>query len=129
MLAPGVGFDYVSRMELGVYTFAETTPDPATGKTIGTAQRLRDLLEEIELADQVGLDVYGIGEHHREDFSAAAPPMILSAAAARTKSPIHLRCTCGFLIPSRHIVCPKLQTTAIRSAVERWNQTGNQHTI
>ena len=72
-------------MELGVYTFAETTPDPATGKTIGTAQRLRDLLEEIELADQVGLDVYGIGEHHREDFSAAAPPMILSAAAARTK--------------------------------------------
>ena len=85
MLAPGVGFDYVSRMELGVYTFAETTPDPATGKTIGTAQRLRDLLEEIELADQVDLDVYGIGEHHREDFSAAAPPMILSAAAARTK--------------------------------------------
>lgn len=72
-------------MELGVYTFAETTPDPATGKTIDTAQRLRDLLEEIELADQVGLEVFGIGEHHRADFSASAPPMILAAAAERTK--------------------------------------------
>jgi hypothetical protein len=49
-------------MEIGVYTFAETTPDPATGKTIETGQRLRDLLEEIELADQVGLEVFGIGE-------------------------------------------------------------------
>jgi len=78
-------FDYVWGMELGVYTFAETTPDPATGKTIDTARRLRDLLEEIELADQVGLDVYGIGEHHRADFSASAPPMILAAAAERTK--------------------------------------------
>jgi probable LLM family oxidoreductase len=72
-------------MEIGVYTFAETTPDPATGKTIDTAQRLRDLVEEIELADQVGLEVFGIGEHHRRDFSASAPPMILAAAAERTK--------------------------------------------
>ena len=72
-------------MELGVYTFAETTPDPTTGQTIDTAQRLRDLLEEIELADQVGLEVFGIGEHHRADFSASAPPMILAAAAERTR--------------------------------------------
>jgi probable LLM family oxidoreductase len=73
-------------MEIGVYTFAETTADPATGKTIDTAQRLRDLLEEIELADQVGLEVFGIGEHHRADFSASAPPMILAAAVERTKT-------------------------------------------
>lgn len=73
-------------MEIGVYTFAETTPDPGTGQTIGTAQRLRDLLEEIALADQAGLDVFGIGEHHRHDFSAAAPTMILAAAAERTKA-------------------------------------------
>jgi probable LLM family oxidoreductase len=72
-------------MEIGVYTFAETTPDPVTGETIATAKRLRDLLEEIELADQAGLNVFGIGEHHRSDFSASAPPIILAAAAERTK--------------------------------------------
>lgn len=57
-------------MEIGIYTFAETTPDPRTGRTrrtISAAERMRDLLEEIELADQVGLDVYGVGEHHRHE--------------------------------------------------------------
>jgi probable LLM family oxidoreductase len=73
-------------MEIGVYTFAETTPDPTTGATIDTGQRLRDLLEEIELADQLGLEVFGVGEHHRRDFSASAPAMILAAAAERTKT-------------------------------------------
>ena len=73
-------------MDIGIYTFAETTPDPETGKTIDTAQRLRDLMEEIELADQLGLDVFGIGEHHRRDFSASAPPIILAAAAERTRT-------------------------------------------
>jgi probable LLM family oxidoreductase len=72
-------------MELGVYTFAETTPDPVTGQTISSEQRLADLLEEIELADQVGLDVFGVGEHHRPDFSVSAPAVVLAAAAARTK--------------------------------------------
>jgi probable LLM family oxidoreductase len=72
-------------MELGVYTFAETTPDPATGQTVSPEQRLRDLLEEIELADQVGLDVFGIGEHHRPDFVVSSPAVVLAAAAARTK--------------------------------------------
>ena len=71
-------------MELGVYTFAEATPDPATGKTISAARRLLDLLEEIELADQVGLDVFGIGEHHRPDYVVSAPSVVLGAAAART---------------------------------------------
>ncbi|HET7613157.1 MAG TPA: LLM class flavin-dependent oxidoreductase [Gemmatimonadaceae bacterium] len=72
-------------MELGVYTFAETTPDPVTGRTIGAAQRLRDLIEEIELADQVGLEVFGVGEHHRPDFAVSAPAVVLAAAAERTK--------------------------------------------
>ncbi|MBM3528798.1 MAG: LLM class flavin-dependent oxidoreductase [Alphaproteobacteria bacterium] len=72
-------------MEIGVYTFAETTPDPATGVTIAAGQRFRDLIEEVALADQVGLDVFGIGEHHRPDFIASAPPIILAAAAERTK--------------------------------------------
>lgn len=72
-------------LELGLYSFAETTIDPATGERAGTAQRLRDLLEEIELADRVGLDVYGVGEHHRPDFAVATPAVVLAAAAARTK--------------------------------------------
>src|SRR5689334_25415492 len=73
-------------MELGVYTFVENTPDPATGRTLPATQRLRDLMEEIELADQVGLDVFGIGEHHRPDFLASAPPLLLAAAAERSRS-------------------------------------------
>src|SRR4029078_9327656 len=66
-------------MEIGVYTFVENTPDPATGRTLPAAQRLRDLMEEIELADQVGLDVFGIGEHHRPDFLALSSPLMRSA--------------------------------------------------
>jgi probable LLM family oxidoreductase len=73
-------------MELGIYTFAETTPDLETGITVSPATRLRDLLEEIELADQVGLDVFGIGEHHRPDYAVSAPAVVLAAAAERTKT-------------------------------------------
>jgi probable LLM family oxidoreductase len=72
-------------MELGVYTFAELTPDPRTGRTVSAAQRLRDLVEEIELADQAGLDVFGVGEHHRPDFAVSAPAVVLAAAAERTR--------------------------------------------
>lgn len=72
-------------MEIGISSFVETTPDPRTGKTISAAKRLRDLLVEIELADQLGLEVYGVGEHHRPDFVASAPAVVLAAAAARTK--------------------------------------------
>jgi probable LLM family oxidoreductase len=71
-------------MELGIYTFAELTPDPETGRVVGPAERLRDLLEEIELADAVGLDVFGLGEHHRPDFAVSAPAVVLAAAAERT---------------------------------------------
>ena len=66
-------------MELGLYTFADVGPG------IDPAQRLRDLLEEIELADQVGLDVFGVGEHHRPDYAVSSPAVVLAAAAERTK--------------------------------------------
>lgn len=72
-------------MEIGIYTFAERTPDPVTGVTVSAEERLRDLMEEIELADQVGLDVFGVGEHHRPDFAVSAPAVVLAAAAMRTK--------------------------------------------
>jgi probable LLM family oxidoreductase len=71
-------------MELGIYTFAETTPDARTGHTVSAEQRLSDLLEEIELADQVGLDVFGVGEHHRPDYAVSSPVVVLAAAAMRT---------------------------------------------
>jgi probable LLM family oxidoreductase len=69
-------------MDLGLYSFAEASLDanPAT-----TAQRLRDLIEEIELADQLGLDVFGVGEHHRRDYAVSSPAVVLAAAAERTK--------------------------------------------
>ena len=72
-------------MELGIYTFAELTADPATGKTITPEERMKRLMEEIELADQVGLDVYAIGEHHRPDFVVSSPAVVLGAAAVKTK--------------------------------------------
>ncbi|HEX5830913.1 MAG TPA: LLM class flavin-dependent oxidoreductase, partial [Gemmatimonadaceae bacterium] len=71
-------------MEIGLYTFAERTPDPKTGHLVSARQRLRDLLEEIALADQVGLDVFGVGEHHRPDYLVSAPAVVLAAAAERT---------------------------------------------
>jgi probable LLM family oxidoreductase len=72
-------------MEIGLYTFAELSPDPQTGDAITPQQRVRDLMEEIELADQVGLDVFGVGEHHRPDFVVSSPAVILGAAAVRTE--------------------------------------------
>ena len=73
-------------MEIGIYTFAETALDPRAGQTAeNAATRLRNLIEEIELADQVGLDVFGVGEHHRADYAVSAPAVVLAAAAARTQ--------------------------------------------
>src|SRR5437764_12179728 len=72
-------------MQIGIDSFVETTADPTTGAIISSAERVRDLLEEIQLADEVGLDVFGIGEHHRKEFVGSAPAVILAAAAARTK--------------------------------------------
>lgn len=73
-------------IELGITTFGETTKLEKTGQVIPHDQRIRELVEEIELADQVGLDIYAIGEHHREDFAVSAPEIVLAAGAARTRS-------------------------------------------
>ena len=73
-------------MEIGISTFVETTPDHKTGKTISHAGRICEVVEEIKLADAVGLDVYGVGEHHRPDFAASNPAIILAAAAPETKN-------------------------------------------
>ena len=69
-------------MELGLCTFADVTPGAGPEQV---AQRLKDLLEEIELADELGLEVFGLGEHHRPDYAVSSPPVALAAAAARTK--------------------------------------------
>lgn len=71
--------------EVGIYSFVELSPDLATGEAISPAQRLANLIETIMLADEVGLDVFGIGEHHRHEFLASSPATILAAAATRTK--------------------------------------------
>src|SRR3954466_11528333 len=71
-------------MQIGVDSFVAATVDTA-GRAVDPARHLRELLEAITLADEVGLDVFGIGEHHRRDFLDSAPTMILAAAAARTK--------------------------------------------
>ncbi len=72
-------------MEIGIDSFAASISDPATGLRLEPVTRLANLLAEIELADQVGLDVFGIGEHHRPEFLDSAPVVILAAAATRTK--------------------------------------------
>lgn len=73
-------------MELGIYSFAEVGTDPLTGKAVSAQERISNLMEEIELADQLGLDVYAVGEHHRPDYAVSAPAIILGAAAVRTKN-------------------------------------------
>src|ERR1700723_2855658 len=72
-------------MQIGIDSFAAAISDPASGLTLSPVERMHHLLEEIELADRVGLDVFGIGEHHRAEFLDSAPVVILSAAAARTR--------------------------------------------
>lgn len=71
-------------MEIGIDSFAAILPYPTTGKLPSATDRMADLLEEVEVADRVGLDVFGIGEHHRAEFLDSAPAIILAAAAART---------------------------------------------
>ncbi len=72
-------------MELGITSFAESYPDPMTGETVSHAERLRQVVDEIVRAEEVGLDVYGLGEHHRPDFASSAPVVALAAAAGQTE--------------------------------------------
>lgn len=72
-------------MQFGVDSFVATALDQSVDGAVGDVARVQELLEQIVLADEVGLDVFGIGEHHRPDYVASAPAMLLAAAAARTK--------------------------------------------
>src|SRR6201991_3783023 len=73
-------------MELGISTFVELTPDPATGKKISAYERMQNLMEEVVLAGQLGLDVFALGEHHRADYLVSSPATVLAAAAVKTKN-------------------------------------------
>lgn len=72
-------------MEFGIYSFVEIGQDPITGETVNAETRFRHLLEEAELADAVGLDVFGVGEHHRPEYIVSTPAVVLAAVAARTR--------------------------------------------
>ncbi len=84
-------------MEIGIDSFAAIFPDPVTGKLPSATDRMADLIEEMEVADRAGLDVFGIGEHHRAEFLDSAPAIILAAAAARTN---HIRLTSAVTVLS-----------------------------
>jgi len=86
-----------SPFEVGVYSFADLTPMPQTGGRLSPQERMRNLIEEITLADQVGLDVYGLGEHHRPEYISSAPEVILAAAASLTR---HIRLTSAVTVLS-----------------------------
>src|SRR3954470_23940425 len=73
-------------MEFGIYTFAETGIDPVSGDLMKPGQRLLNVIEEIKLAEQVGLDVYAIGEHHRPEYAVSSPAVVLAAAASVTST-------------------------------------------
>jgi alkanesulfonate monooxygenase SsuD/methylene tetrahydromethanopterin reductase-like flavin-dependent oxidoreductase (luciferase family) len=75
----------VSTMELGIYTFGDITPDPSSGRTISTAQRYAEILAAAKLADETGLHVFGVGEHHRLDLPISSPAVIMAAIAGGTK--------------------------------------------
>lgn len=73
-------------MELGIGMFGDLAMDAKTGKPADAKIRLQEILEEIKLADEVGLDVFGLGEHHRPDYAVSSPEIVLAAAAAITKN-------------------------------------------
>jgi probable LLM family oxidoreductase len=72
-------------MEIGICSFADVGVHPISGEKVNPQERLRNLMEEIELADQLGLDVFAVGEHHRPDYAVSSPTVVLAAAAMRTK--------------------------------------------
>ncbi len=73
-------------MEIGLYTFGDVGKDPVTGRITSPSERLKLLVEEMKLADEVGLDVYALGEHHRPDYAVSSPAVALAAGAVQTKS-------------------------------------------
>jgi alkanesulfonate monooxygenase SsuD/methylene tetrahydromethanopterin reductase-like flavin-dependent oxidoreductase (luciferase family) len=73
-------------MELGIYTFGDLRPDPRTGEMPSTRQRLHNLMTQAKMADEAGIEVIALGEHHRRDFALSAPEVVLSAIAAVTNN-------------------------------------------
>jgi len=73
-------------MELGIGMFGDLAVDKATGKPADAGTKLKEILEEIKLADEIGLDVFGLGEHHRPDYAVSSPEIVLAAAAGITKN-------------------------------------------
>ncbi|MBN2981001.1 LLM class flavin-dependent oxidoreductase [Cohnella algarum] len=71
--------------EIGLYTLGDLVPDPHAGNTISPRQRLKETIEAAKLADEAGLDLFGVGEHHRLDYAVSAPPVVLAAIAQATK--------------------------------------------
>jgi predicted amino acid dehydrogenase len=81
------------KFEFGIYTFGEIIPDPVTGKVISAEERIKNIIETAKLADEAGLDIFGLGEHHRLDFAVSSTPVVLAAIANATKN--DFRWTCG----------------------------------
>src|SRR6478752_4386206 len=75
-----------SSFEFGVYTFGEIIPDPITGKIISAEERIQNIIKTAKLADEAGMDIFGLGEHHRLDFAVSATPVVLAAIAQATKN-------------------------------------------
>ncbi|MBY8914813.1 LLM class flavin-dependent oxidoreductase [Bacillus sp. YC2] len=73
-------------MEIGIYSLADLYPDPLTGKTISVKQRIEEIIKAAKMADEAGLDVFGVGEHHRLDYAVSSPPVILSAISQITQN-------------------------------------------
>lgn len=72
------------RFQVGVFTFGDHGTDPVSGVRVSSAERMRQIVEEATVAEQAGLDVFGVGEHHRGDFIVSAPEVLLAAIAERT---------------------------------------------
>lgn len=76
----------MSKFEIGVYTLADIGPNPLTGTTISAEERVKEIIEMAKLADEAGLDLFGVGEHHRLDYAVSSPAVILAAIAMVTKN-------------------------------------------
>lgn len=73
-------------MEIGIYTLGDICPDPFTKNTISAKQRMKEVLQAAKLADDLGLDVFGVGEHHRLDYALTSPAVVLSSIAQLTEN-------------------------------------------
>ena len=100
-------------MELGLITFADMKPETLSGRAINGQQRIKDLMEEIQLADQLGLDVFGVGEHHRPDYAVSSPAVILGAAAMVT-----------YAVPAWFIGLAAEERARVRDLISRRRQRG-----